>query len=140
MARRNAAGVNAGDPLPTRIVTLTRADLIRYAGASGDFNPIHWSDSMASSVGLPDVLAHGMLTMGQAIGAVTDWAGDPGAVIDYTAKFTRPVVVPDKAESVLEIGGTVTDVLDDRRVKIALTVTFDGQTVLGKCQAVVQLA
>lgn len=95
---------------------------------------------MASSVGLPDVLAHGMLTMGQAIGAVTDWAGDPGAVIDYTAKFTRPVVVPDKAESVLEIGGTVTEVLEDRRARIALTVTFDGQTVLGKCQAVVQLA
>lgn len=140
MARRPAAEVAAGDVIPVRTVTLTRADLVRYAGASGDFNPIHWSDSTASAVGLPDVLAHGMLTMGRAIGAVTDWAGDPGAVVDYTAKFTRPVVVPDQSESVLEIGGTVTEVLDDGRVKITLTVMFDGQTVLGKCLAVVQLA
>lgn len=140
MARRPASEVAAGDVIPVRTVTLTRADLVRYAGASGDFNPIHWSDSTASAVGLPDVLAHGMLTMGQAIGAVTDWAGDPGAVVDYTAKFTRPVVVPDQSESVLEIGGTVTEVLDDGRVKITLTVMFDGQTVLGKCLAVVQLA
>ena len=140
MTRRLAESVAVGDALPTKVVTLTRADLVRYAGASGDFNPIHWSESTARAVGLPDILAHGMLTMGQAIGAVTAWAGDPGAVVEYTSKFTRPVTVADEGGATIDIAGTVTEVLDGGRVKVSLQVTFEDQSVLGKCQATVQLA
>ena len=88
----------AGDALPPLSATVTRADLVRYAGASGDFNPIHWNERFAREVGLPDVIAHGMLTMALAGRVVTDWVGDPGAVLEYGARFTRPVVVPDDGE------------------------------------------
>ena len=97
-ARRPRGGLSAwsvGEQLPPQTYRVTRADLVRYAGASGDFNPIHWSDRLATGSGLPGVIAHGMFTMALAGRAVTSWAGDPGAVVDYSVRFTRPVVVPD---------------------------------------------
>src|SRR3954447_11609309 len=87
--------VDVGTELPEQVFRVTRADLVRYAGASGDFNPIHWNDRTATSVGLPGVIAHGMLTMALAGRIVTDWVGDPGAVTEFGVRFTRPVVVPD---------------------------------------------
>jgi acyl dehydratase len=118
---------------------VTRDSLVRYAGASGDFNTIHYRDDIAASVGLPGVLSHGMLTMGFAVQPVVEWIGDPGKVLDYQVRFTRPVVV-DPVE-----GATVTVVakvgaLDDSVVRIDLTVTYNESTVLGKAQARVSLA
>lgn len=138
---RSFDGVAVGDELPSLTVTLTRDNLVRYAGASGDFNPIHWSESTATTVGLPNVIAHGMLTMALAARVVTDWAGDPAAVVEYGTKFTRPVVVPDDAEgAVLELTGRVAEKRDDGTVRVDLTATFDGRTVLGRPTAVVRLA
>src|SRR5256884_8385233 len=94
---RGTGGVSAME-LPARTFRITRMDLIRYAGACGDFNPIHWSDRVATSVGLPGVIAHGMFTMALVGRAVTDWAGDPGAIVEFRVRFTRPVVVPDTDE------------------------------------------
>ena len=91
----NAADVEVGTELPEQTSRVTRADLLRYAGASGDFNVIHWNERVAREVGLPGVIAHGMLTAGTAVRAVTRWVGDPGAVVDYQVRFSRPVVVPD---------------------------------------------
>lgn len=139
-AVRSFASVAVGDELPAITLRLQRSDLVRYAGASGDFNPIHYNDRFAREVGLPDVLAHGMLTMGQAARILTEWAGDPGAVVEYGVKFTRPVVVPDPGEAVVEVTASVTELLDANRVKVALAVKVDDQAVLGKAQAVVQLA
>ena len=99
--------VEVGTELPAADVPVTRADLVRYAGASGDFNPIHWNERFASEVGLPDVIAHGMFTMALAGRVVTDWAGDPGAVVEYGVRFTRPVVVPDDdVGATVEVGGS----------------------------------
>jgi acyl dehydratase len=139
---RNYADVAVGDELPPLTVTLTRADLVRYAGAALDFNPIHWNERTATSVGLPDVIAHGMLTMALAGRLVTDWAGDPGAVVGFGTKFTRPVVVPDdEAGATVELTGKVT-VCDDaaRTVRVEITARSAGQTVLGRPSAVVRLA
>lgn len=127
------SGLAAGDVLPTQTYRVTRADLVRYAGASGDFNPIHYRDDVAASVGLPGVLAHGMLTMGFAVQPVVDWLDARGWVSDYQVRFTRPVVV-DPAD-----GATVTVVVtvgavDETGARIDLTVSVDGQTVLGKAQ------
>jgi len=133
--------VNVGDELPARDFPIARVDLVRYAGASGDFNPIHWNERFAKSVGLPDVIAHGMFTMATAIRVVTDWAGDPGAVVEYGVRFTAPVVVPDDdTGTVLEVSGRVEDKLDDRRVSVVLTASAGGRTVLSKARAIVQLA
>jgi len=130
-----------GDELPEHTFTLTRADLVRYAGASGDFNPIHWNERFAREVGLPGVIAHGMLTMALANELVGDWVGDPGAIVETTTKFTRPVPVPNDGEgALLEITGKVTEVREDGTAKVAITVSFDGQTVLGRPTAVVRLA
>jgi acyl dehydratase len=115
-----------------------RADLVRYAGASGDFNPIHWNERAATSVGLPNVIAHGMYTMAVVVRVVTDWIGDPGAVVEYGVRFTRPVVVPDPEGAVLEVVGTVAAKEDDGTVRVDLTATVDGQTVLAKARAVVR--
>jgi acyl dehydratase len=136
---------DVGDELPPLSVRVTRADLVRYAGASGDFNPIHWSDRVATSAGLPGVIAHGMLTMALAGRLVTDWAGDPGAVRSYGVRFTRPVVVPDDDEGALvEFTGKVTAVSDaedgGRIARVAITATFDGKTVLGRAVAEVAIA
>lgn len=132
--------VAVGDELPGLVLTLARADLVRYAGASGDFNPIHWNERFATSVGLPDVIAHGMLTMASAGRVVTDWVGDPGAVLEYGVRFTRPVVVPDDGTgATLEISATVSEKLDQNRVRITLAVKSGGASVLGRAQALVRL-
>ena len=131
--------MNVGDQLPAQEFRFTRADLVRYAGASGDFNPIHWNERIATEVGLPGVIAHGMLTMATAIRVVTDWLGDPGAVLEYGVRFTRPVVVPDPGEAVLQVAGSVRDVRDDGTAEIDLTVTVDGKTVLARSRAVVRV-
>lgn len=132
--------VSVGDELPAQDFPITRADLVRYAGASGDFNPIHWNARFATEVGLPDVIAHGMLTMALAIRVVTDWAHDPGAVVEYGVRFTRPVVVPDPDGAVLHVSGSVRAVRDDGLVEVDLTATVDGQTVLARARAVVRPA
>jgi acyl dehydratase len=129
----------AGAKLPVRDYAVTRSDLIRYAGASGDFNPIHWSDRVARSVGLPGVIAHGMFTMALAARALDDWAGSPGRVRELGAKFTNPVVVPDDdAGATVTVTGTVSD-LDDGRASVSLEVTSGGTKVLGTPRAVVDL-
>ncbi|MFE5672901.1 MaoC family dehydratase [Agromyces sp. NPDC056523] len=130
-----------GDVVAEREFHLTRESLVRYAGASGDFNPIHYRDDVAGSVGLPGVLAHGMLTMGLAVQPVVDWAGDPARVVDYQTKFTRPVVVDPEAGADVLVTAKV-GLLDPeaRAARIDLTVTFEGATVLGKAQVRVVLA
>ena len=133
-------GVEVGTELPAQTFTITRADLVRYAGASGDFNVIHWNQRVAQSVGLPDVIAHGMYTMALAARVVTDWAGDPARVVEYGVRFTRPVPVPDDGTgAALEVTGKVAALLDDGRVRVDLTATHDGSKVLGRAQAVVAL-
>ena len=112
---------------------LTRDSLVRYAGASGDFNPIHYRDDIAAGVGLPGVLAHGMLTMGLAVQPVVDWLGDPGKVLDYQVKFTRPVVVDPATGAVVTVVAKV-GAVEEAALRIDLTVTFGEQTVLGKAQ------
>ncbi|MET9416389.1 MaoC family dehydratase [Streptomyces klenkii] len=141
-ARISYDEVEVGTELPVRSFPVTRADLVRYAGASGDFNPIHWNEKFAKEVGLPDVIAHGMFTMAEAARVVTDWAGDPGAVAEYGVRFTRPVVVPNDDEgAVIEVSGKVA-VKDDenRTVRVDLLVKSGGQKVLGMSRAVVRLA
>jgi acyl dehydratase len=118
---------------------LTRDSLVRYAGASGDFNAIHYRDDIAQSVGLPGVLAHGMLTMGIAVQPVVDWIGDPGKVLDYQVRFTRPVPVDAEDGARVSVVAKV-GALDDGVARIDLTVTFDGATVLGKAQVRVSVA
>lgn len=141
MSRPVLEELEVGQAIGTRTVTVGRQDLVRYAGASGDLNPIHWNDRFATEVGLPGVIAHGMFTMGSAVTLVSDWAGDPGAVIDYGVRFTRPVPVPDPGEATIEVSGVVGAV--DREagtVRIDLTVsTGEGVRVLGRAQAVVRL-
>lgn len=133
--------VEVGTELPTQTFTITRADLVRYAGASGDFNVIHWNERVATEVGLPNVIAHGMLTMALGGRVVTDWIGDPGALRQYSVRFTRPIVVPDDdSGATLEVSGKVSAKNDDGTVQVTLTATFDGATVLGKAQARVRLA
>jgi acyl dehydratase len=127
-----------GTELPAQTFEITRADLVRYAGASGDFNPIHWNERFATSVGLPDVIAHGMYTMALVARVVSDWAGDPGAVSEYSVRFTRPVVVPDPDGAMLEVTGVVSALGDDGQVVVDLRATVDGQTVLAKARATVR--
>lgn len=125
-----------GTVLPELSYQVTRADLVRYAGASGDFNPIHWSDRVAGSVGLPGVIAHGMYTMALAARALDTWAGGPGRVREFGCKFTKPVVVPDDEYGVtVHVRGTVTNVTDEG-VQVALEVTCGGEKVLGQPKAV----
>ena len=132
--------VEVGTELPAQSFPVTRATLVQYAGASGDFNPIHWNEKFAREVGLPDVIAHGMFTMAEAIRVVTDWAGDPGAVVEYGVRFSRPVVVPDDEQGVtVEVTGRVAEKLPGRRVRVDLTVTSGGDKVLAVPRAVVQL-
>ena len=131
-------GLEAGATLPEQTYTVTRADLVRYAGASGDFNPIHWSDRVATSVGLPGVIAHGMYTLALAARALDTWAGGPGRVVELGAKFSKPVVVPDDDRGVdVVVRGTVKEVTDEG-VKVALEVTCNGEKVLGMPKAVLR--
>ena len=134
------AEVEAGQELPPLSVRVTRADLVRYAGASLDFNPIHWNEKVAAEAGLPGVIAHGMLTLALAGRIVTDWVGDPGAVLEYGARFTRPVLVPNDDDGALvEFTAKVTEKREDGTAKIAITAKFEGATVLGKAFAVVRI-
>jgi acyl dehydratase len=133
--------VEVGTELPERTFAVTRADLVRYAGASGDFNPIHWNQRVATSVGLPDVIAHGMFTMALTGRAVTDWTGDPGTLVEYQVRFGRPVVVPDDdAGAEVTVRGRVAALLEDGRVRVDLTVTSGGDKVLSLARAIVRLA
>jgi acyl dehydratase len=130
-----------GTELPPRQYQVTRRDLVRYAGASGDFNVIHWNERVARSVGLPDVIAHGMLTMALAGRFLTEWAGDPGAITEFGVRFSAPVVVPDDDKgATVEVTGTVTERLDDHRVAIDVTARSNGEKVLTRARAVVRLA
>jgi acyl dehydratase len=126
-------GLAVGDVVAERTVHLTRESLVRYAGASGDFNPIHYRDDVAAAVGLPGVLAHGMLTMGLAVGTIQSWLGDSARILEYGVRFTKPVVVD------AETGADVTVVakvgaVDEESARIDLTVSHDGTTVLVKAQ------
>ena len=135
-----AADVAVGTELPEQVYRVTRADLVRYAGASGDFNPIHWNERVATEVGLPGVIAHGMFTMALAGRAVSDWTGDPGALVEYQVRFGRPVVVPDDGHGAeVTVRGTVGALLDDDRARIDLTVTSNGEKVLSLARATVRL-
>ena len=133
--------VSVGDVVAERSFPLQRVDLVRYAGASGDFNVIHWNERVARSVGLPNVIAHGMLTMATAGRLVTDWAGDPGAVVEYGVRFTSMVPVPDDETGATVVVSGVVAVKDEekRTVRVDLTATCDGAKVLGRAQAVVRL-
>ncbi|MFD7512578.1 MaoC family dehydratase [Streptomyces sp. NPDC059853] len=142
-ARIAYADVEVGTELPARTFPVTRATLVRYAGASGDFNPIHWNERFAKGVGLPDVIAHGMFTMAEAARVVTDWAGDPAAVVEYGVRFTNPVVVPDDDTGAeIEVSAKVAAKLDDdaRTVRVDLVARSAGVKVLGLSRAVVRLA
>jgi acyl dehydratase len=131
--------IAVGDVIAEKTYELTRDSLVRYAGASGDFNPIHYRDDVARSVGLDGVLAHGMLTMGIAVQPVVEWLGARGSVTDYQVRFTRPVSVDPEAGATVTVVAKV-GVVDEGGARIDLTVTFDGATVLGKAQVRVTLA
>lgn len=140
MSQPTLSTIAVGDQLPEYSETFTRADLVRYAGASGDLNIIHWNERTALAVGLPGVIAHGMLTMGQAINVVTRWCEDPTAVVDYQVRFTRPVVVPDDdAGVVVTFGGKVSAINEDGTVKVDISAVFEEKTVLARSSALVRL-
>ncbi|MCD2443339.1 MaoC family dehydratase [Agromyces sp. SYSU K20354] len=134
------AALAVGDVVAEREFPLTRDSLVRYAGASGDFNPIHYRDDVAASVGLPGVLAHGMLTMGLAVQPVVDWAGDPGRIADYQVRFTRPVVVDPEQGALVTVVAKIGQLDESATVaRIDLTVKLGDDTVLGKAQVRVAL-
>jgi acyl dehydratase len=135
------AEVEVGTTLPEATFPIQRQNLVMYCGASGDFNIIHWNERIARVVGLPDVIAHGMFTMAEAGRVVTDWAGDPGAVLEYGVRFSKPVPVPDDDKgAVLTVTGRVEDKLDGNRVVVGLTASIDGGLeVLTGARAVVRL-
>jgi acyl dehydratase len=138
--------LTVGQEIGTRSIDVTRQDLVKYAGASGDFNPIHWNEAFATSVELPGVIAHGMFTRGAAVQLVSDWAGDPAAVVDYQTRFTKPVLVTDttgtdEAGAVIDVTGVVGALDGDARTaRVDLTVVAAGQKVLMKSQAVVKVS
>lgn len=129
------SSLTVGDVVAEQSFHFTRDSLVRYAGASGDFNPIHYRDDIATSVGLPGVLAHGMLTMGVAVQTVVNWIGDPGRVEDYQVRFTRPVLVDPATGADVTVTAKVAALEEDGQVaRVDLTATFEEQTVLGKAQ------
>lgn len=140
--------LEVGQEVLNRTMPISRADLVRYAGASGDYNTIHWNERFAKEVGLPNVIAHGMLTMALAVGPITQWAGNPGAVIDYRTRFTKPVVVPDAENGSpeqptveLAVTATVGAVDEDNgTVRLDVNVTAEDTSVLGRTQVKVRLA
>ena len=133
--------VEVGTTLPEQTFPVQRLNLVMYCGASGDFNIIHWNERIATAVGLPNVIAHGMFTMAEAGRVVTDWAGDPGAVLEYGVRFSKPVPVPDDDKgALLTVSGRVEDKLDGNRVVVGLTATIEGDVqVLSGARAVVRL-
>lgn len=140
MTHINIAALEVGQEIGSREFHLTRDSLVKYAGASGDFNPIHYRDDFAAAVGLPGVLAHGMLTMGVAVQVAADWVGDAGKVIDYGVRFTKPVVVDPAEGAVVTVTGKIGEInADAGEVRVDLTVIFNETAVLGKAQARVRL-
>jgi acyl dehydratase len=140
MTHINIASLEVGQEIGSTEFLLTRDSLVRYAGASGDFNQIHYRDDVATEVGLPGVLAHGMLTMGAAVQVAVDWAGNAGAVVDYQVRFTKPVVVDPVDGAVLVVTGKVGEIDSENKVvRIDLEAVFNETKVLGKAQARVQL-
>jgi acyl dehydratase len=134
-----AEAVEVGTPLPSLTVCFTRERLVRYSGASTDFNPIHYSDYFAAQAGLPGVVAQGMLTMGTALRVVSNWVGDPGRVTAYFVRFTRPVVVPDDADGVeVEFSGSVSGI-EGSLVTVSIEAITGGHRVLGAARAEVDL-
>jgi acyl dehydratase len=132
--------VAAGAELPPAVYPVTRLSLVKYCGAAGDFNVIHWNERIARSVGLPNVIAHGMFTMAQAGRYVTDWAGDAGALLEFGVRFSAPVVVPDDdTGATIEVTGTVAEKLDGNRVVLGLTARSGEAKVLTRARAVVRL-
>ena len=132
--------VEAGTELPPRAYQVTRLDLVKYAGASGDFNVIHWNERVARSVGLPDVIAHGMYTMAQVGRFVTEWAGDPGAVTDFGVRFSAMVPVPDDgAGATIEVSGKILEKLQDNKVTVDIVARAGGVKVLTRARATVRL-
>lgn len=132
--------VEVGTELAEQTYPVERLNLVMYAGASGDFNPIHWNEQVAKSVGLPDVIAHGMFTMAQGGRFVTDWVGDPGAVLDYGVRFSGMVVVPNEGGTSIVVSGVVEKKLEDNKVVVGITARVDGQKVLAQAKATVRLA
>ena len=130
----NISELSIGQVVAEKTFEITRDSLVRYAGASGDFNPIHYRDDIAKQVGLPGVLAHGMLTMGISISPVIEWLGDPGKVVDYSVRFTKPVVVQADQPAVISVSAVVGAIETDR-ARLDITTTFEGNNVLGKAQA-----
>lgn len=140
MTHINIASLEVGQVIGTTEFLLTRDSLVRYAGASGDFNQIHYRDDVAAAVGLPGVLAHGMLTMGAAVQVAVDWVGNAGAIVDYQVRFTKPVVVDPANGAVLVVTGKVGEIdAENNVVRIDLDAVFEDTKVLGKAQARVQL-
>ena len=140
MTHINLASLEVGQVIGSQEILLTRDSLVRYAGASGDFNPIHYRDDFAQSVGLDGVLAHGMLTMGVAVQVVADWIGDPGKIVDYGVRFTKPVFVDANDGAVVVVTGKVGTIdSENNQVRIDLSVVFNETSVLGKAQAIVRL-
>ena len=142
MALREFSSIKVGEEMPERIIHLTRADLVNYAGVSGDLNPIHWDDEIAKQVGLDTAIAHGMLTMGLGDGYVTEWVGDPGAVTEYNVRFTAIVPVPnDGVGAEIEFNGKVKSAdPDTKTVTLALTATTGGKKIFGRAIAIAKLA
>ena len=134
------SSVEVGTELPPLTVTLRREDLVRYAGASGDFNPIHWNDRMAASLGLPGVIAHGMLTMASAARVVTDWLDDPADLLEYGVRFTKPVVVPDDDKGATITFSAKVDKVADGTAEIDITALAGEEKVLGRARAVVRVS
>ena len=140
MTHINIASLEVGQVIGTTEFLLTRDSLVRYAGASGDFNQIHYRDDVAAAVGLPGVLAHGMLTMGAAVQVAVDWVGNAGAIVDYQVRFTKPVVVDPVNGAVLVVTGKVGEIdAENNVVRVDLEAVFEDTKVLGKAQARVQL-
>ncbi|WP_153505543.1 MaoC family dehydratase [Cumulibacter manganitolerans] len=134
------ADVEAGTEIAARDLPIRRADLVRYAGASGDFNVIHWNERVAREVGLPNVIAHGMLTMAKAANLLVEWAGDPGRVEEYGVRFAKPVVVPDDDEgATVTVTAKIAKKLEDNRVRVDIEARSDGEKVLSLARAVVRL-
>ena len=135
--------VSVGDELPAQTFPVRRLDLAKYAGASQDFNPIHWNERFAKSVGLPDVIAHGMFTMAEAVRVVTDWCGDPAMLVDYQVRFVKPVVVPDgldeESGARLVVTAKIGAISEEGVARIDLTAMSAGEKVLGMARASVRL-
>jgi acyl dehydratase len=133
--------LSVGDAIGSATYPISRDTLVRYAAASGDFNPIHYNDAVATGVGLPGVIAHGMATMGIAVNLVVDWAGNPADVCEYSVRFTNPIPVPAEGDVALEVSGSIGAIdAESGSIRVDLVATVDGTKVLGRARAVVSAA